>query len=69
MIILSPLWLEIISELLVNLAAGWFAVVLAFPLAFRPLPPHYLALLTANLAAGIMALFVAKRLRELKEEW
>lgn len=65
--VLSPLWFEIISELLVNLSAGWFAVVLAFPLAFRPLPPNYLVLLTANLAAGIMALVVAKKLRELKE--
>jgi len=61
-------WPEIISELLVNLAAGWIGVVVAVP-AIIPLQTMAgLVFLTANLLLGIVSLLMAKRLRELKVE-
>lgn len=57
----SKVWSEILSELFVNLSAGWFAVVFiepqlgllksAWPLLFR-------------FFLGILTLVIAKRLRE-----
>lgn len=61
---LSPIWLEILSELFVNLAAGWFALVFIEP-RFSSLDTFEMFLvLTAKGSLGILSLLLAKYLRE-----
>jgi len=63
-IAISALWLEILSDWLVNLSAGWFSVVVAIPLVFDLANARDLVLLTLNVFVGILALFFAKMLRD-----
>ncbi len=56
-------WLEIVSEVLINLAAGWFAVVFIEP-QLSGFTPQTFSNLTLRFTAGIVTLAVAKRFRE-----
>lgn len=62
--VLSSLWLEIVSELLVNLSAAWFAAVV-LETQFESLRGvRDITLLTARFLFGILTLYLAKRSRE-----
>lgn len=64
----DPSWFEIISELLVNLSAGWFGAVLIVPIfAGREFPFNF-AILTSDVLGGILSLVVALKLRKLSRE-
>ncbi len=58
---ISIVWFEIVSELFVNLAAGWFAVVFIEP-QLGTLKTGWELLFRFFL--GITSLFIAKSLRE-----
>lgn len=61
---LSSGWLVILSELLVNVASGWFAVVFIEPTVSLPLTIKGIALSVARVSLGVSSLFLAKRFRE-----
>ena len=61
----DPLWLEIFSELFVNLAAGWFAAIFAVPNFYGIRSVFDFSILTGNFAAGILSLGLSYRLRRL----
>lgn len=58
---LSKAWLEVLSELFVNIAAGWFAIVFIEPQlgGIRSIGP-----LLFRLILGMFSLVVAKFFRE-----
>jgi len=59
----SLLWLEIISEILVNLASAWFALVFIEP-GFDLIPrSEIVPVLTSRLVLGMFNLVLAKRFR------
>jgi len=58
--------LLVLSELFVNLSAGWLGVVLITP-GFGPLTePKTLLVLTKDILFAILCLLIAIRLREMK---
>jgi len=57
-------WFEILSELFVNLAAAWFALLLIEPQISELGPEPWLPL-TLRFSLGIISLLIAKLLREL----
>ena len=61
------LWFEIISELLVNIAAGWFALVFIEP-QLSPLNVVTALSLIVKLMCGIISLIIAKALRAMISE-
>ncbi len=61
MIILSPIWLEILSDLFVNLSAGWLAVAFIEP---QINSTRNISLLLFKLILAIVSLIIAKSLRE-----
>ena len=56
-------WFEITSELFINLAAGWFAVVFIEP-QISGFTPQTFSILTIRFTAGIVTLALAKRFRD-----
>jgi len=58
-------WLEAIADLLINLAAGWFGVVVIVPNFGSLDDAHSILLLTEDLAAGIVSLIFAVKLKRL----
>ena len=58
---LSPGWLEILSELFVNLAAGWLIFVFIEP---QLGPVKNPLLLTLRFILGILTLIIAKYFRD-----
>jgi len=58
------MWFEIISELFVNLAAGWFGLVLFVPQFSRITTSQDFLLLIFKFLLGIISLFAAKFFRE-----
>jgi hypothetical protein len=55
----------VLSDLLVNLSAGWFGLILIIPgLGGVKSPQDAIFLLTTNLFWGIIALVLAMKLRE-----
>ncbi|MBI2641343.1 hypothetical protein HYW87_01990 [Candidatus Roizmanbacteria bacterium] len=62
--LLSDVWLEILSELFVNLAAAWFAIVFIEPLTRIVQSPEGVFILTLKFILGILSLVIAKNLRE-----
>ena len=58
------MWLEILSELLVNFAAAWFAVVFVEPQLTEIRTIKEVLLLTFKFILGIVSLIIAKYLRE-----
>ena len=61
-------WFEIISEFLVNIAAGWFAVVFIEPQLFPIQSVTDFLTLTLKFLLGILSLFAAKYFREKARE-
>ena len=57
-------WLEIISELFVNLSAGWFAFGFIEPLLTDTFTTKTALWLILRLLAGIVSLAIAKKLRD-----
>ena len=62
---LSASWVSVLSELSINLAAGWFATAIIVPIAFSMFRPINRYTLAGNLILGIMATLVAVKLRTL----
>lgn len=60
----DSLWFILISEMFVNLAAGWIGVGLAVIFATDKEIFVKLGLLTVNLVAGIVSMVVAFKLRK-----
>jgi hypothetical protein len=60
---IDPVWAQIISELCVNLSAGWIGAAVVIPVTSKLDKKINLGLLTMNLAAGIVFLTVAFELR------
>lgn len=58
------MWLEILSELFVNFAAAWFAVVFIETQITEIRTIEEILQLTLRFILGILSLFVAKYLRE-----
>ena len=58
-------WLEAIADLLINLAAGWFGVVVIVPNFGGLDDTRSFLLLTEDLVAGIVSLILAVRLKRL----
>lgn len=54
-------WVSVLSELFVNLSAGWFALVIIEP---KLNPNLTLIELLSRLFSGIIALLIAKYLRQ-----
>jgi len=68
LIVINLTWFEIFSDLLVNLAAGWFGAVIIVPNFSGINPPFNLLILTGNVLAGILSLVAAFKLRRLSKE-
>lgn len=60
-------WFIVLSELFVNLSAGWFVVVFIEPQINPPLTVEKLLALIFKLILGILSLVIAKYLREERE--
>jgi hypothetical protein len=58
------IWLEIISEWLVNISAGWFAVAVIEPNFNQVFGSDEIASLTLRFTFGIVSLMLAKLFRE-----
>jgi len=58
------LWFTLISEVLVNLSAGWLGIALATMLASDKSIVVKFGLLTGNLGLGIVSLIAAFKLRK-----
>lgn len=58
------LWLQAVSDLFINLSAGWFGAALIVPL-YTKKPKFKPWVLTINLLLGIVALLLAIFLRNL----
>lgn len=66
-IAVSPLWLGILSELAVNLAAGWIGAIIVVPIALEQSIIKDAVDLTLYLSLAILALVIAKRFREYQQ--
>lgn len=60
----DPLWFTLISEVFVNLSAGWLAIGLAIILSPEKSIIVRLGLLTGNTALAIVSLLAAFKLRK-----
>jgi len=56
-------WLSVLSDLFVNLAAGWFAIVFIEP-QISGISSETMLPLILRLIAGIVSLAIAKRFRQ-----
>lgn len=56
-------WLSILSELLVNLAAGWFGAAFIAPNFIASRADYKPLILLADIALGIVCLLIAHHLR------
>jgi len=59
------IWNSILSDLFVNLSAGWFGAVLIVPNFTKETGYRRLWMLTANGVLGILSLLLAFKLRNL----
>lgn len=59
----DAVWLEIISELCINLSAGWIGAAVVIPVTSKLDRRVNLGLLTMNLVAAIVFLMAAFELR------
>lgn len=59
----SGLWLEVVSELCVNLSAGWIGAAVVIPVTSKLDRKINLGVLTMNLTAAIVFLVLAFELR------
>jgi len=58
-------WFEITSELFVNVAAAWFAIVLIEPQFDKALSLLDILWLILKLVAGIISMYIAKYFRKI----
>lgn len=63
----DPLWFALLSELLVNLAAGWIGIGLATILAVDKDLWTKFGLLTGNLGFAILSMVAAYKLKKRKK--
>ena len=63
LIMLDLVWFGILSDLFINLAAGWFGAVFIVPLQSKRFRQLDWLILTVNLSLGILALIAAFELR------
>jgi len=61
----DPLLLAILSELFVNLSAGWFGAAFIVPISSGKIFPIKLDLLTADIIFGIVCLVIAFKVRKI----
>ena len=57
------IWFEVFSELYINLAAGWFALVFIEP-QISGSPQIAIPRLTLDILAGILSLYYGKKFKE-----
>jgi hypothetical protein len=57
-------WFDIISDLFINLSAGWFGAAFILPAVSENLLTIDFRLLTADIILGILSLILAKVLRK-----
>lgn len=62
---LEPIWLSAISDLFINLSAGWLAAAFITPNFSRKKGASKFVALTFDLAASILFLVTAVKLKEL----
>ena len=62
---ISPLWAIILSDLFVNLSAGWFGAALIVPTVAKKKASINAGILLFNLIFGIVFLIIGFQLREL----
>lgn len=62
---IDPVWFTVISDLFVNLSAGWFGVVLIAPNFLTKKSPLKYFLLTSDIVAGIVSLVIAFELKKI----
>ncbi|OGG15432.1 hypothetical protein A2875_02375 [Candidatus Gottesmanbacteria bacterium RIFCSPHIGHO2_01_FULL_46_14] len=60
----QTLWLTLLSELFVNLAAGWFGAAIVLPASIKSFRKLNLWVLTTNVIFAIVSLWVAFQLRK-----
>ena len=61
---INPAWSSVVSDLFVNLSAGWFGAVLIVPNFFGLNPPFNSLVLTGDILAGIFSLLIAFKLKK-----
>jgi hypothetical protein len=64
MLTLSAVWLEIFSDLFVNLAAAWFTIIFIQPSIYLTGSISDLFWLFYKFLLGMLSLFIAKYFRE-----
>jgi len=55
---MNDTWLSVLSDLFINLAAGWFGAVLIVPNFIKTKSSKNIAVLTADLIFGILCLVI-----------
>jgi len=63
---IDPVFLLAVSDLLINLSAGWFATVLILPNLAEIHSLSNWFILTGNILAGIVSLYLGYKLRKLQ---
>lgn len=63
MVRVDPVWWATISDLLVNLSAGWFGAIVVLPIVFPFHKKVNVSLLIFDAAVGIVSLLFAVQLR------
>ena len=61
----DTVWLEVISELLINLAAGWFGASFIVPAISEKPITFNLSILTMDIVMGIVFLATSYKLKKL----
>lgn len=61
-------WLSVLSELLVNLAAGWFGAAVIVPQTVPAFSQTSTVVLLVNIGFGVFSLVIAYKLRTLYSE-
>jgi len=60
----QTVWLTLLSDLFVNLSAGWFGAAVVLPATMKSLQRINLWVLTTNVVFAIVSLWVAFQLRK-----
>lgn len=64
--VLNSIWLQLISDLFVNLSAGWFGAALIVPTTSKRSGPINLTILTIDVIAGILFMILAYQFQQLR---
>jgi len=60
----DPIFLSVVADFFINLAAGWFAASIVFSPIIRPGKRFNFWVLTVNIMSAILSLIVAFKLRK-----